>query len=92
MKEPWYKAYAYHAGCEDILSEFANEKEFENTIPINHRLNVNKITLYESCIWLKYERMFGGYPSIQQIRLVRNKSKSYTMQDLIPEDNYAEHF
>ena len=92
-KEPWYKAYAYHAGHEDILLEFDSVEDFEKTVPHNHKININKITFYESCVWLKYEKVFGGYPSIQQIKLGRNKRPNgYTVLDLLQEDNYGEHF
>jgi hypothetical protein len=92
MKEPWYKDYAARGGCEDILSEFENVEEFQSTIPFGHQLNINKITLYEASIWLTYERTYGVYPTIKQINIARNLPRAYTVQDLIPEDNYAEHF
>lgn len=92
-EEPWYKAYPSWSAHVDLLSEFT-EKGFNETIPLDHQLNINKSTLHEACVWLKYARAIGVYPTTKQINTVRAKKSKYSVTDFYTheEDNYGEHF
>ena len=92
-KAPWYKAYPSYSDHVELLEEFT-EDEFNATVPFTHMVNINKVTLHEVCVWLKYERAFGRYPTPKQINAVRERlGKWYSVNDFTKqEDNYGEHF
>lgn len=92
----WWSHYPYDWSMEHIYSQFKTVKEFEDMIPMDLKLSINKITLLESVHWIDYNLRFKCWPTSKQINIARGSTlkqeRRYAAKDLVTEDNFGEHY
>lgn len=92
----WWKSYPGYFGHVELLKSFKTEEDFINLIPYDLQLSINKIKLIETCVWIEYFYKYSSWPTIKKINEVRGSRLEcrgcYSVEDLLVDDNYGEHF
>jgi hypothetical protein len=92
----WWKSYPGYSGRIDLLKSFKTEEEFTDLIPYDLKLSINKIKLTESCVWIQYFYKYNSWPTTKKINEARGSRLEcknwYSVEDLLVNDNYGEHF
>ena len=91
IKKPWYIDYPRWNMYLDVLSKYPNYFDFEDKIPSHLIVNLDKICLWETCEWFRFNDKYSRFPTIAEIKKARER-RNYTCEQLLLIDNYGEHF
>lgn len=92
----WWLSYPYDCGKQHIYSRYKTAQEYSDFIPIDLKLSILKITIRETPSWIEYFELCGCWPTTKQINKARGnkfrQDRHYTVEDLIIDDNFEEHY